>query len=71
MALEWNSGRDQGGYYWQHLEAVCEHYHIDMDAPIRTIPAEKLKLILYGTGSQEVEVHIQGRERQIHLFGGI
>ncbi len=64
VALEWNSGRDQGGYYWQHLEAVCEHYHIDMDAPIRTISAEKLKLILYGTGSQEVQVHIQGRERQ-------
>ncbi len=64
VAMEWNNGRDQGGYYWQHLEAVCEHYHIDMDAAVSTIPAEKFKLILYGTGAQEVKVHIQGRERE-------
>lgn len=64
IAMEWNSGREQGGYYWQHLEAVCEHYKIDMDAPLRSIPPEKMKLILYGTGSQEVQVHIQGRERE-------
>ena len=64
VAMEWNNGRDQGGYYWQHLEAVCDHYHIDMDAPVSTIDPEKYKLILYGTGSQEVKVHIQGRERE-------
>lgn len=64
IAMEWNNGRDQGGYYWQHLEAVCQQYKIDMDAPVRSIAPEKLKLILYGTGSQEVKVHIQGRERQ-------
>jgi len=64
VAMEWNSGREQGGYYWQHLEAVCEHYHIDMDAPLRTIAESKLKLVLYGTGAQEVQVHIQGRERE-------
>ena len=64
IAMEWNSGREQGGYYWQHLEAVSEHFKIDMDAPVRTIPDEKIKLILYGTGTQEVSVHIQGRERE-------
>ena len=42
VAMEWNNGRDQGGYYWQHLEAVCDHYHIDMDAPVSTIDPEKL-----------------------------
>jgi excinuclease ABC subunit A len=64
VAMEWNNGRDQGGYYWQHLEAVCDHYHIDMDAPVGTIPPDKFKMILYGTGAQEVKVHIQGRERE-------
>ena len=64
VAMEWNNGRDQGGYYWQHLEAVCDHYHIDMDAAVSTIDPEKMKLILYGTGAQEVKVHIQGRERE-------
>jgi len=63
VAMEWNSGREQGGYYWQHLEAVAQHYHIDLNAPVRTIPQEKLNLVLYGTGGQEVTVEIRGRER--------
>jgi excinuclease ABC subunit A len=63
VALEWNTGRDQGGYYWQHLEAVAEHYGIDLDAPVRTLEKEKLNLILYGTQGQEVTVQIKGRER--------
>lgn len=63
VAMEWNSGREQGGYYWQHLEAVAEHYQIDLDAPVRTLPKEKLDKVLYGTGGQEVTVQIKGRER--------
>ncbi len=67
VAMEWNSGRDQGGYYWQHLEAVCKRYKIDMDAPVRSISDEKMKLVLYGTGDQEVSVHIQGREHEFFI----
>lgn len=63
VVMEWSNSREQGGYYWQHLEAVCRFYHIDMNMPLGSLPAEKLKIILYGTGSQEVEVHIQGRDR--------
>ena len=63
VVMEWNTGREQGGYYWQHLEAVAQHYHIDLNAPVRTIPKEKLDLVLYGTKGQEVTVNIQGRER--------
>ncbi|HEX7393559.1 MAG TPA: excinuclease ABC subunit UvrA, partial [Anaerolineaceae bacterium] len=63
VAMEWNSGREQGGYYWQHLEAVAEHFHIDLDAPVRSLPKEKLDLVLYGTDGQEVTVQIKGRER--------
>lgn len=63
VAMEWNSGREEGGYYWQHLEAVAEQFKIDLDAPVRTLPKEKLDLVLYGTGGQEVTVQIKGRER--------
>ena len=63
VALEWNTGREQGGYYWQHLEAVAEHYEIDLEAPVSTLSKEKLDLILYGTKGQEVTVQIKGRER--------
>jgi excinuclease ABC subunit A len=65
VALEWNGPREQGGYYWQMVEAVAEMYHIDLDAPVRNITKENVDKILYGTGTQEVAVNIQGRnERQ-------
>jgi excinuclease ABC subunit A len=32
-ALEWNGPRDQGGYYWQMVEAVAKAYKIDLSAP--------------------------------------
>lgn len=61
VAMEWNGTRDQGGYYWQMIEAVAEHYKIDLDQPVREIPPEKLKKILYGTQGQEVAVRVVGR----------
>ena len=61
VALEWNGPRDQGGYYWQMVEAVAGMYRINLDAPVKDISKEKLEKILYGTSGQEIEVHIQGR----------
>ncbi len=31
------------------IRAVCEKYGIDMNAPVKDIPKEKLKILLYGT----------------------
>jgi excinuclease ABC subunit A len=65
IALEWNGPRDQGGYYWQLVEAVARTYHIDLDAPVSSLSKDKLDLILYGTGGREVSLKLQGRkERQ-------
>ncbi len=67
VALEWNSGRDreQSGYYWQMIEAVARHYHIDLDTPVSDLPKEKLDIILRGTGEEEVTVRLDGKnERQ-------
>ncbi len=52
VALEWSGPREEGGYYWQTLEAVADHYHIDLDAPVRDVPKEKLEMILYGTSGE-------------------
>ncbi len=64
VALEWNGPRDEGGYYWQLVEAVAHKHHIDLDAPVSSIPKEKLDKIIYGTHGQEVEVHFHGKERE-------
>lgn len=67
-ALEWNGPRDQGGYYWQMIEAVAHSYHIDLNAPVNSIPEEKIHLILYGTGGKEISVHMQGRNERTTTF---
>lgn len=64
-ALEWNGPREQGGYYWQMVEAVAKRYHINLDAPVNSLPPESVNKILYGTGSEEMSVQLNGRnERQ-------
>jgi excinuclease ABC subunit A len=63
-AMEWNNARENGGYYWQMLEAVCRHYHIDMNTPVNKLPLEKLNTILYGTGSEEIVMHLHNREQR-------
>jgi excinuclease ABC subunit A len=61
LAMEWNGPRDEGGYYWQMVEAVAKKFHIDLDTPVKTIPPEKLEKILYGTNGETLTVHFQGR----------
>ena len=68
VALEWNGPREQGGYYWQTIEAVAHHYHIDLDTPVKDIPQEKLDKILYGTGGEEVAVRVEGRNGRETTF---
>ena len=65
---EWSGPREEGGYYWQTLEAVARHYHIDLDAPVKTLPEEKLNLILYGTNGQEVAVRYRTRDGRNATF---
>lgn len=67
-ALEWNGPREQGGYYWQTVEAVAHAYHIDLDMPVGKIPEEKMSKILYGTGSEEVNVKVEGRNGRESAF---
>jgi len=61
VALEWSGPREQGGYYWQMVEAVADRFHIDLNAPVRTIPPEKIHKIMYGTGSDELTLQLNGR----------
>jgi len=64
VALEWNGPREQGGYYWQMIEAVARKYHINLEASVKSIPPEKLNLILYGTGNEQFEVTLEGRNER-------
>ncbi len=63
-AMEWRNSKEQGGYYWQFLQSLAEEYRIDLDAPVGSIPEEKMKLVLYGTGNKQVTVKIDRKDRQ-------
>jgi len=64
IVSEWHGPREEGGYYWQALQAVAREYQIDLNAPVSSLPPEKLDIILYGTGGREVTVRYnrEGRE---------
>jgi excinuclease ABC subunit A len=62
IASEWRGPREEGGYYWQALEAVAKHYKIDLDAPVHTLTSEKLDLVLYGTKGEEVTLHYRNKD---------
>jgi excinuclease ABC subunit A len=62
VALEWSSrSADRRTYYWQLVEAVAEHYDIDLDMPVGEMKQGDLDRVLYGTDGQEIPVHYVGR----------
>ena len=55
VTSEWGP-REEGGYYWQSLQAVCNASKIDMDKPISELTKAQVKLILYGTGDKQIKM---------------
>jgi excinuclease ABC subunit A len=55
-SMEWSGPKEEGGYYWQSLEAAARAYKIDLDKPVRELTQEQLKVILYGTGDRQVSM---------------
>ncbi|MGM0902626.1 MAG: excinuclease ABC subunit UvrA [Bacillota bacterium] len=41
-------------YYPQLLEAVCNHYGIDLDTPVKDLPNDQLDKILYGSETDRI-----------------
>ena len=64
----WDGPKEDGGYYWQMLESVAVHYDIDLEAPVKDIPDDKLNKILYGTGGKEMKVEFTGRNGRKSSF---
>ncbi|KYD19280.1 excinuclease ABC subunit UvrA [Geobacillus sp. 44B] len=62
-------------YYPQLLEAVCRHYGIDMDVPVKDLPKEQLDKILYGSGGETIYFRYQtdfGQIREQYIvFEGV
>ena len=55
-AMEWSGPREEGGYYWQSLEAAAHAFDINLDKPVKELSEEKLDIILYGTRGKEIPI---------------
>lgn len=55
-SMEWSGPKEEGGYYWQTLEAAARAYRIDLNKPVKDLTEEQLNIVLYGTGSRQVQM---------------
>ncbi|TWD97473.1 excinuclease ABC subunit A [Neobacillus bataviensis] len=62
-------------YYPQLLAAVCDHYGIDLDVPVKDIPDHQMEKILYGSGKDKIYFRYEndfGQLREGHIqFEGV
>ncbi|MCZ0754378.1 excinuclease ABC subunit UvrA [Anoxybacillus sp. J5B_2022] len=63
-------------YYPQLLEAVCRHYNIDMDVPVKELPKAQLDRLLYGSNGEKIYFRYENdfgqvRENDIEFEGVI
>ncbi|MGG1398771.1 excinuclease ABC subunit UvrA [Bacillus salipaludis] len=62
-------------YYPQLLEAVCDHYGIDMNIPVIDIPKHQMDKILYGSDREKIYFRYEndfGQIREGHIeFEGV
>ncbi|MFJ7732293.1 excinuclease ABC subunit UvrA [Lysinibacillus sp. NPDC097231] len=61
-------------YYPQLLKAVCDHYDIPMDVPVKDLPKDKMDKILYGSGKDKIHFHYENefgnvRDQMIEFEG--
>ncbi|HUH98714.1 MAG TPA: excinuclease ABC subunit UvrA, partial [Anaerolineales bacterium] len=56
VAMEWSGPKEEGGYYWQSLEAAARFFEVDLDRPVKELSKEKLDIILYGTRGREIPI---------------
>jgi len=67
-ATEWSGPREEGGYYWQTLNAMADEYGIDLTRPVRHLKNNELDLVLYGTRGKRITVHYRNREGRQATF---
>lgn len=53
---------DKAGYYWQLLKATAVHFEIPLDVPVRDLTEAQMRILLYGSGSEQVIVTYKNRQ---------
>jgi len=62
-------------YYFQMLQALSAHYNFSLNKPFKSLTEEAQKIVLYGSGKQEIEFKYMNDRGDVvlrkHVFEGI
>ena len=64
---EWDP-KAVGGYSWQMLEALAEHFNFGLETPFEKLDKTIQNTILHGTGTKEITVRYVGRNGRRGTF---
>jgi excinuclease ABC subunit A len=56
VAMEWGGPREEGGYYWQSLQAAAKYFGVDLDKPVKNLTTAQLDIVLHGTRGKEIPI---------------
>jgi excinuclease ABC subunit A len=59
---------DKAGYYWQLLKATAAHFQIPLNVPFRELTPAQVRILLYGSGQDQIVVTYMNRERQTRHY---
>ncbi len=60
---------DKQGYYWQLLKATADHFSIPIDVPFFELNQAQQRILLYGSGQEEIKVQYVNREGYQRTYG--
>ncbi len=65
----------RNAYYFQFLTSLAKHYRFDIDTPFEQLPKRIQKVLLYGSGEEEIEFRYfgdrGGSRKRRHPFEGM
>lgn len=65
---------EQGTMASAYFQSLSKQYDIDLNIPVKKLPKDKLKILLYGTGTDKIDVEFEtenGRRQVNVVFEGI
>ena len=66
----------RNAYYFSIIQSLADHYDIDLDAPFEELPAKIQKIIMYGSGKEQIKFNYPGHagrrgKSRTHRFEGV
>ena len=56
VAMEWGGPKEEGGYYWQSLQAAAKYFGVDLNKPVKDLTKEQMDIVLHGTRGKEIPI---------------